>query len=154
MSPPAANRTHRAYVIARRTVLALGLLVVAAIALREAAPVLYTIPWRLEALRPARADWHLLEAQPDALTIRVQVGSSSCFDFDHVDVDERPDEVRIEAYIKRIGGWTCTADASLQEVTVALSAPLADRRLEGCSQSGGRSCRPAATDGAPGRGRP
>ena len=146
--PPAADSTHRTYVIARRTVLALGLLVVAAIALRDAAPLVYSLGWRLEALRPARADWGLIEAEPAALTILVQVGSSSCFDFDHVDVDEGPDEVRIEAYVRRVDGYTCTMDISFHQTTVPLSTPLADRRLVGCSQSGERSCRPVARDGA------
>ena len=154
MPPPAASRTHRAYVIARRTVLALGLLIVAAIALREeAAVLLYTISWRLDALRPARADWHLLEVEPDTLTIRVH-GVDSCVDFDLVDVDERPDEVRIKAYIRRVDGWICTSEAILHQITIPLSAPLADRRLEGCSQSGRRSCWPAATDRRAGGGGP
>ena len=154
MPPPDAGRTHRAYVIARRTVLALDLLVVAAIALRDAAPLVFANAFRLEALRPAHAGWNLIEAAPDTPTIAVQIVSSSYFDFDHVDVDERPDKVQVEAYIRHADGYICTADISYHAITIALSAPLAGRRLAGCSPSSGRSCGPAASAGEASRSGP
>lgn len=59
--------------------------------------------------------------------------SSSCNEFDRIEVDDGPEEVVVVAYVDRVGGPDCTADLSWHVVTVQLSSPLGDRSLSGCS---------------------
>lgn len=63
-------------------------------------------------------------------------GSSSCVTFDHVEVDERPDVVRVDAYVRADDGQPCTDDFVVEPVTVTLDAPLGERALEGCADEG------------------
>lgn len=79
------------------------------------------------------ADWWLSEA-PSGVEVPVVVytESSSCNEFDRVEVDESSDEVVITAYVNRVGGPDCTADYNSQPAPVRLASPLGTRTLGGC----------------------
>lgn len=82
---------------------------------------------------PVRSDWWLGSPPSGAgLAIVTYVGSSSCNEFDRIEVSESEDAVVVMSYVSR-GGGDCTADDSYRATPVTLDAPLGKRRLEGCT---------------------
>lgn len=83
-------------------------------------------------------DWELA-AEPSGTTvsIKVAIGSSSCWSLEPVEVSETHDVVTLGAFSRMIAqpGQACTEELRIVPVDVQLSEPLGDRRLEGCNGS-------------------
>lgn len=81
-----------------------------------------------------QADWWLSDAPSgSSLPVAVYVGSSSCNEFNRVEVAESADEVTITAYVNVSGEEVCTADYTWHPAPVELDAPLDNRALRGCT---------------------
>ena len=94
--PPHKPQRRRRRLRTKRLLLALGFLLALWIGLYAASVRTERADWRMGA--PFGPDIDLSSVvESDLLTVYVTFGSSSCFEFDHVDVDERPDAVVIKA---------------------------------------------------------
>lgn len=86
-----------------------------------------------------------LAAEPEGATLQltVAIGSSSCDRFERIDVAEGPGIVTIETFVRTSAGpgVACTTDFGVQDMTVTLDAPLADRALTGCDPDPTIDCR-------------
>lgn len=72
------------------------------------------------------------------LSLVVRVGSSSCNEFQDIEVTESADSVRLDATVSYGAGiGDCTADDSVAATSVELEDDLGDRRLTGCVQTVG-----------------
>jgi hypothetical protein len=82
--------------------------------------------------------WNLAEpASGRTLSLIVRVGSSSCNEFQDVEVTESADSVRLDAMVSYGAGiGDCTADDSVAETSVELDDDLGDRRPTGCRPDG------------------
>ena len=81
-----------------------------------------------------QSDWWLSEIPSgNEVPVVVYTASSSCNDFDRVEVDETADEVTIRAYVDFTGDTDCTADYTWHPAPVELDAPLGTRVLRGCT---------------------
>lgn len=84
--------------------------------------------------RELQADWWLSDAPTGfSVPVVVYIGSSSCNEFNRVEVAESADEVTITAYVDASSSGVCTADDTAHPAPVALDAPLNDRALRGCT---------------------
>ena len=81
-----------------------------------------------------QADWWL-SGEPSGLNLPVvvYVGSSSCNDFNRVEVAESAGEVTVTAYVDANSDGDCTADYTWHPSPVELDASLNGRALRGCT---------------------
>ena len=79
------------------------------------------------------SEWSLLRTSGRSLELRVWVGSSTCNEYEGINVDETARSVTITAHIKRERNADCTDDLTSKEVTVVLERSLGRRTLSGCA---------------------